>query len=90
MNEQAELRLKETTRHVIIEQGTEVIGDNLLSLMTDLKSVTIPASVTSIGDCAFDGCNLEKVFISETAYNNLSKTCDLKKIFGSAKIIIDN
>ena len=40
----------------VVREGTEVICDGAFSWCTSLQSVTIPNSVTSIGDEAFSGC----------------------------------
>ena len=43
--------------HIVIEDGTLVINNSLFSGHSDLNSVTIPNSVTSIGDGAFYNCS---------------------------------
>jgi len=41
----------------VIESGTRLISDYAFSYYENLKSVTIPASVTIIGEGAFEGCS---------------------------------
>ena len=50
-----------------IKNGTRGIAGSALQYCTDLVSVIIPNSVTSIGDGAFDGCiSLTSVFVKMT------------------------
>lgn len=48
-------------RRVLLPDGLVAIGDAAFSFCTELKSVTIPASVEHIGVAAFCGTGLEKV-----------------------------
>ena len=53
-------------RTVIIEEGVTSIGKYAFSQFTALASVTIPSTVTSIGDAAFKGCRtIEHIEIPE-------------------------
>ena len=47
--------------------GTYRIGDNAFRGNTTMESVTIPASVTSIGECAFSGCSSLKSIYAESS-----------------------
>ena len=69
------------------------IADNAFLNVKDIKSVTIPATVKTIGKNAFKGCsNLEKVIISKNAVlktigNSAFEGCSkLKKITITAKV----
>ena len=44
---------------VVIENGVTYIGNLAFSWLTGLKSITIPASVSSIGDVALGGCGVD-------------------------------
>ena len=51
-----------------VRRGTTTINENAFSGMTNLKSITIPDSVTSIGEYAFYDCSsLETVYITDIA-----------------------
>lgn len=43
-------------QHIVIEEGVEKISANAFIECTRLELLTIPASVTTIGDCAFKFC----------------------------------
>lgn len=45
-----------TIQHIVIEEGVEKISANAFSECTRLELLTIPASVKTIGDCAFKFC----------------------------------
>jgi len=49
-----------------IRQGTRSIGDGAFWYCESLQSVTIPDSVTSIGNRAFEGCSLHSVTIPDS------------------------
>ena len=54
------LRLLKSNKDIIncvVKAGTRVICDHAFHDCSDLTSVTIPNSVTSIGDSAFWNCN---------------------------------
>lgn len=60
------------------------IANGALAGSITLKSVTLPSSITSIGDNVFDGClnlktiNLENVtYIGDNAFNNCEKLSDI-------------
>ncbi len=46
-------------------QSVSAIGDDAFAGHTELKSITIPDTVTQIGDCAFSGCENLKTVIAE-------------------------
>ena len=48
-----------------IQEGVTTIGRNAFFLTAGLKSVTIPASVTKLGRCAFTGSGLETVTFAD-------------------------
>ncbi|MBQ9551921.1 MAG: leucine-rich repeat protein [Clostridia bacterium] len=57
-----------TAKKLVIENGVTGIGANAFYFLYGLESVSIPASVTSIGEYAFAGCpNLTAVKISDVA-----------------------
>ena len=43
-------------KKVIIEEGITYIGKNAFARVSEIRSITIPQSVTSIGSFAFKGC----------------------------------
>ena len=51
---------------VILGKNVTIINENAFNLCEQLSSVTIPNSVTSIGDNAFCGCNLNSVIIPDS------------------------
>lgn len=50
------LKTSYSLHEYVVREGTEVICDGAFSWCTSLQSVTIPNSVTSIGDEAFYSC----------------------------------
>ena len=69
------LRASYSLREYVVREGTEVICDGAFSSRwssgrTCLQSVTIPNSVTSIGDGAFSGCKyLQSITIPNSVRN---------------------
>ena len=58
--------LKSEITNVVIEDGVTSIGSSAFELFVNLKSVTIPESVTVIGDYALDECDsLTKIVLHE-------------------------
>lgn len=66
---------------VVIEDGITSIGDGAFMEMWDLKTVSIPSSITRIGESAFDACG-----ISEITIPNSVKTID-SRAFEQTSII---
>ena len=63
---------------VLIEDGVTSIGNNAFKNCVDMMSVTIPNSVTSIGEYAFYRCNIKSVTIPasvESLCNKAFKSC---------------
>ena len=59
----------------IIPNGTTEIKDNAFSWSYELKSITIPTSVTKIGRWAFDGCeNLKEIILFQTDPSKIKVT----------------
>ena len=52
-----------------VPQGIQVIGDSAFQYCKSLTSITIPNSVTSIGNSAFSGCSLTSVAFPESVTN---------------------
>ena len=67
--------LREDVTAVIIEDGITRIGDYAFSDFTQMYAITLPASVESIGNCAFQGCCvLTDIFIEDlTAWINIQQ-----------------
>ena len=58
--------LKSEIVNVVIEDGVTSIGDSAFELFVNLKSITIPESVTAIGAYAFDECDsLTKIVLHD-------------------------
>ena len=55
------------TFHIL--PGTEVICDSAFENCDNLQQITIPNSVTHIGDCAFKHCNLRQITIPNSVTN---------------------
>ena len=56
---------KEVLEHVVINAGVN-IGNDAFNYCDSLISITLPASISKIGDYAFNGCtSLEAVYISD-------------------------
>lgn len=72
---------------VTLPPSVTAVGSYAFYHCTSLKEITIPDSLTRIGSGAFEKCRLEKVFLSETAYQALSDKYDLNEIFGDAQIV---
>ena len=51
---------------VSISQGVTRIGNSALWGMVSLENVTIPDSVTTIGDSAFEGCGVTKIVLPDS------------------------
>ncbi len=71
------------------------IGERAFEGCSNLKSVTIPASVTSIGENAFKDCSgLEEIYvkvqnplsISSNVFENVATTCLLRVPYGSDQL----
>ena len=57
---------KDRIKSVVIEDGVTSIGDCAFVRFTNLKSISIPASVETIGFLTFDGCtSLERFDVAE-------------------------
>ncbi|MBQ7039127.1 MAG: leucine-rich repeat protein [Clostridia bacterium] len=62
-------------KKIVVSDGVTSIGDNAFSRMVFLKEISIPASVTRIGNGAFEDCDLKTV--SFTDGNNITEIGDL-------------
>lgn len=61
-------KVPEDVVNLVIEEGVRSIGRHGCSYRSDLKSVTIPSTLISIGEAAFCCCpNLEQVIIPEAS-----------------------
>ena len=57
-------------KEYVVREGTEVICDEAFSWRCSLQSITIPNSVTSIGDYAFAQCDsLQSITIPNSVRN---------------------
>ena len=66
---------KSLCRNYHVLDGTVVICDGVFYFCKTLQEITLPSSVTSIGDRAFVGCwNLQKINVAES--NKVYKTID--------------
>ena len=72
------------SNEVIIKDGTHIIGSNVFKQMTMIQSLTIPASVSYIGENAFNKCsqlstinyngtieNFEKIIVNRGAFSEI-------------------
>ena len=70
---------KEIAGKLIISDGVQNINDYAFAYCNKLTSVTIPDSVTSIGEDAFYGCNIETATIPTIACSSI-KNAKLKTV----------
>ncbi|MBO7115882.1 MAG: leucine-rich repeat domain-containing protein [Prevotella sp.] len=60
-------RMKGDASNITLDEGTTQIYDDAFYGNSTLTTIIIPASVTSIGECAFGSCeNLSKVYVLRT------------------------
>ncbi len=55
--------LSNNSEHFSIPDLVETVGPYAFAYCSDLKSISIPASVALFGKSVFSGCNIEKVYI---------------------------
>ena len=54
---------------VIVEEGVTSIGNYAFAFCPELTEISLPETVTSIGEAVFDGSeNLETIYVSEGSY----------------------
>ena len=68
--------------------SVEHIPANLCNGLSGLASITIPKSVKSIGDLAFNGCNFSKVYSRPTIPPTLTATTFTSNIYENATLYV--
>lgn len=80
---------KSKVKEVVIEDGVTSLANNCFKLFTNLKKVTIPSSVTSIGSYAFYRTKIDNIALSSNvksvgdyafAYTNISDVGTLENV----------
>lgn len=51
------IEVDKTRKNYVVQEGTRLIAADAFSFSSTLRSITIPNSVTTIGETAFNGCS---------------------------------
>lgn len=80
----------ESVEEVVFPEGTESIKKYAFAFQTDLKSVTIPNTVTYIGDYAFYGCELQNIYcnMDEPTHSYMYETLFSQYAFENAQLFV--
>lgn len=75
---------REETGHVVVPKGVTAIGDHAF-MFSEMKSIELPRTLTSIGYCSFSNCcNLRRLIIpdgvTEISYGAFSECKNLEYI----------
>ena len=78
--------VEKSATSVVIEDGVTEIAEGVFADCTALTSIEIPATVTKIGKCAFDGCvNVQKIVSKSPLFPFSEKTGKLYDATGKSK-----